>query len=80
MQSDNAEGIRSSMETESNKSLHRMSSSIQQQRNLSMELWKLAFNDAYEKICPVRAGGHDCGCLPVLSRVVFFYYLRCRLQ
>lgn len=70
MVADNAEGIRRSMEAESNKSFRRMSSSIQQWGNLSMELWKMAFKDAYEKICPVQAGGHDCGCLPVLSRVV----------
>lgn len=42
----------------------------QEQANFSMELWKTAFMDACERICPVRAAGHDCGCLPVLSRLV----------
>nr|GEV51550.1 hypothetical protein [Tanacetum cinerariifolium] len=42
----------------------------QEQANFSTELWKTAFMDACERICPVRAGGHDCGCLPVLSRLV----------
>ncbi|KVH92775.1 uncharacterized protein LOC112515961 [Cynara cardunculus var. scolymus] len=46
------------------------SSHDQEQANFSMELWKTAFMDACERICPVRAGGHDCGCLPVLSRLV----------
>ncbi|XP_051114624.1 uncharacterized protein LOC127240164 [Andrographis paniculata] len=71
MQPGNAEVIRSSLDAESNKTLQRTCSSIdQQQGNFSTELWKMAFRDAYEKICPLRAGGHDCSCLPVLSRVI----------
>ncbi|XP_074274333.1 uncharacterized protein LOC141598558 [Silene latifolia] len=42
----------------------------QEQGNFSIELWKKAFQDACEKLCPIRAGGHDCGCLPMLSRMV----------
>ncbi|XP_057766915.1 uncharacterized protein LOC130987407 [Salvia miltiorrhiza] len=38
--------------------------------NFSVELWKKAFRDACEKICPVRGGGHDCGCLPLLSKLI----------
>lgn len=45
-------------------------SSNKTQANFSMELWKTAFMDACERLCPVRAAGHDCGCLPVLSRLV----------
>ncbi|CAA2997441.1 Hypothetical predicted protein [Olea europaea subsp. europaea] len=41
-----------------------------EQGNFSMELWKKAFKDACERLCPIRAGGHDCGCLSVLSRLV----------
>ncbi|KAK1271882.1 hypothetical protein QJS04_geneDACA014119 [Acorus gramineus] len=41
-----------------------------QQANLSIDLWKEAFKDACERLCPVRAGGHECGCLPVLARLV----------
>ncbi|KAI3698537.1 hypothetical protein L2E82_42160 [Cichorium intybus] len=41
-----------------------------QQGNFSVELWKKAFKDACERLCPTRAGGHECGCLPVLPRLV----------
>ncbi|GKV34637.1 hypothetical protein SLEP1_g42998 [Rubroshorea leprosula] len=41
-----------------------------QQRSFSVNLWKKAFQDAFQRICPVRAGGHECGCLPVLARMV----------
>jgi hypothetical protein len=51
----------------------------QQQANLSIDIWKKAFKDASEKLCPIRACGHECGCLPVLARLViktglFSYY------
>ncbi|GAV64295.1 NT-C2 domain-containing protein [Cephalotus follicularis] len=46
------------------------SSGDQDQENLSSELWKKAFKDACERLCPVRAGGHECGCLPVLARLI----------
>lgn len=42
----------------------------QEQGHFSVELWKRAFKDACERLCPVRAGGHECGCLPVLARLV----------
>ncbi|KAI9168962.1 hypothetical protein LWI28_004552 [Acer negundo] len=42
----------------------------QEQGNFSIELWKKAFKDACERLCPTRAGGHECGCLPVLSKLV----------
>ncbi|MCI15209.1 hypothetical protein A2U01_0036345, partial [Trifolium medium] len=29
-----------------------------------------AFQDAFQRLCPVRAGGHECGCLPVMARMV----------
>ncbi|XP_061986604.1 uncharacterized protein LOC133705425 isoform X2 [Populus nigra] len=41
-----------------------------EQDNFAIDLWKKAFRDACERLCPVRAGGHECGCLPVLSRLV----------
>ncbi|KAL2547186.1 nucleolar protein gar2 [Forsythia ovata] len=41
-----------------------------EQGNFSTELWKKAFKDACERLCPIRAGGHDCGCLSVLARLV----------
>lgn len=40
----------------------------QHQGYFSINLWKSAFRDAFSRICPVRAGGHECGCLPVLAR------------
>ncbi|KAL8229091.1 hypothetical protein R6Q57_013991 [Mikania cordata] len=40
------------------------------QTTTSLELWKMAFKDVYERICPVRAAGHSCGCLSVLSMLV----------
>lgn len=42
----------------------------QEQGNFSIELWKKAFKDSCERLCPVRAGGHECGCLPLLARLV----------
>ncbi|KAM5568161.1 hypothetical protein ABKV19_015964 [Rosa sericea] len=41
-----------------------------EQGNFSIELWTKAFKDACERLCPVRAGGHECGCLPLLARLV----------
>ncbi|OVA17540.1 EEIG1/EHBP1 N-terminal domain [Macleaya cordata] len=41
-----------------------------QQMNYSLDLWRKAFKDAYERLCPVRAGGHECGCLPDLARLI----------
>ncbi|XP_047314124.1 uncharacterized protein LOC124917895 isoform X2 [Impatiens glandulifera] len=42
----------------------------QQQINFSLELWKKAFKDACDRLCPLRAGGHECGCLPVLGKLI----------
>lgn len=42
----------------------------QQQGNFSINLWNSAFHDAFTRLCPVRSGGHECGCLPVLARMV----------
>ncbi|KAK7244665.1 hypothetical protein RIF29_39490 [Crotalaria pallida] len=42
----------------------------QKQGNFSINLWRNAFQDAFQRLCPVRAGGHECGCLPVLARMV----------
>uniref|UniRef100_A0A0D9X9J3 Dilute domain-containing protein n=1 Tax=Leersia perrieri TaxID=77586 RepID=A0A0D9X9J3_9ORYZ len=42
----------------------------QQQGTFSVNLWKAAFHDAFNRICPLRAGGHECGCLPVLAKLV----------
>ncbi|KDP37358.1 hypothetical protein JCGZ_06812 [Jatropha curcas] len=42
----------------------------QQQGSFSVNLWKNAFRDASQRLCPVRAGGHECGCLPIIARMV----------
>ncbi|KAG4911004.1 hypothetical protein JHK84_056905 [Glycine max] len=42
----------------------------QDQGSFSIDLWKRAFKDACERICPLRAGGHECGCLLVIARLV----------
>nr|GMD95321.1 Metal-response element-binding transcription factor 2 like [Ipomoea batatas] len=42
----------------------------QEQGNFSIELWKNAFKDACERLCPVRAGGHECGCLSLLAKLI----------
>lgn len=38
--------------------------------NYSTEIWKNAFNDACERLCPVRAAGHECGCLSIIAKLV----------
>ncbi|PIN05608.1 hypothetical protein CDL12_21856 [Handroanthus impetiginosus] len=40
-----------------------------EQGKFSTELWKKAFKDACERLCPIRAEGHECGCLSVLVRL-----------
>ncbi|KAJ7234488.1 hypothetical protein O6H91_Y450400 [Diphasiastrum complanatum] len=40
------------------------------QGNLCLELWKSAFLDVLQRICPVRAGGHECGCLRFLTKMI----------
>lgn len=47
-----------------------------EQGSLSVELWKKAFKDACERLCPVRAAGHECACLSVLARLVFIVYIK----
>lgn len=42
----------------------------QEQGNFSIELWKKAFRDACERLCPIRTEGHECGCLPLMARLV----------
>lgn len=46
----------------------------QQQGSFSINLWKNAFQDALRRLCPVREGGHECGCLPVLARKVLLHF------
>lgn len=60
-------------DTNANNSIGKLlgpASSNQQQGNFSINLWRIAFHDAFKRLCPVRAGCHDCGCLPALARMV----------
>jgi hypothetical protein len=41
------------------------------QGSISVEIWKKAFLDAYERLCPVRRLGVECGCLPMLNKMVY---------
>ncbi|KAG4395929.1 hypothetical protein AAZX31_19G067400 [Glycine max] len=53
------------------KDYRRTSSSCdQKQGNLSLYIWKNAFREACERVCPIRARGHECGCLSMLSRLI----------
>lgn len=71
MQPGSAKALSRSMDSEISKIYQRTSSAgEEQQGKFSLELWKKAFRDACEKICPVRAGGHECGCLHLLSKLV----------
>lgn len=71
MQSATAKTINRVSNSTSGKSYKKSSSSVDHdQGNFSLDLWKKAFKDACERICPVRAGGHECGCLPLLSRLI----------
>ncbi|TQD99496.1 hypothetical protein C1H46_014832 [Malus baccata] len=66
-----AKSISEGADSGSSKNYKRTSSSVdQEQSNFSLELWKKAFRDACERLCPVRAEGHECGCLPLLARLV----------
>jgi len=71
MQSSAAQVIDKILDSGSRRNYRRTSSSCdEEQVNLSLELWKKAFRDACERLCPLRAGGHECGCLPVLAKLV----------
>ncbi|XP_038891408.1 uncharacterized protein LOC120080810 isoform X2 [Benincasa hispida] len=71
MQLATAKTINQDSNSTSGKSYKGSSSSVDHdQGNFSLDLWKKAFKDAYERICPLRAGGHECGCLPLLSKLI----------
>ena len=73
MQPVDAEVTNEGVGSTSRKSFRRMPGSCdQEQGDFSFDIWKNAFRDACERLCPIRAGGHECGCLLVLSRLVSF--------
>lgn len=70
MQSAAAKAINTDSSFVHSKAFRSTSSGDQDQVHVSLELWKKAFRDACERLCPVRAGGHKCGCLTVLARLI----------
>ncbi|XP_004234229.2 uncharacterized protein [Solanum lycopersicum] len=71
MQSGAATAICNDMGPEINKfSSTASSSGAEEHGNFSLELWKKALRHACERICPIRAGGHECGCLHFLSKLI----------
>ncbi|XP_074577804.1 uncharacterized protein LOC141834328 [Curcuma longa] len=54
----------------SSKSFGKMPSTGDPQANVSLKIWKKAFKDASKQLCPLRSEGLECGCLPMLSRMI----------
>ncbi|KAL5080605.1 hypothetical protein RYX36_009026 [Vicia faba] len=55
----------------SRKSFRTICSSCDQDKsNLSLDIWKNAFKETFERLCPIRAGGHECGCLPMIPKLI----------
>lgn len=80
MQSGAATAICNDMGPEINKfSSTASSSGAEEHGNFSLELWKKALRHACERICPIRAGGHECGCLHFLSKLVWSDHLSFQL-
>ncbi|CAH9108491.1 unnamed protein product, partial [Cuscuta europaea] len=44
--------------------------------SFSIDLWKKVFGDACERLCPLQAEGHECGCLPMLTKLVMEQLVR----
>ncbi|XP_057740580.1 uncharacterized protein LOC130957751 [Arachis stenosperma] len=38
--------------------------------NLPLDIWKKAFKETCERLCPIRSAGHECGCLPIIHRLI----------
>ncbi|KAK4760275.1 hypothetical protein SAY87_005168 [Trapa incisa] len=70
MQSARRKEIDRSMSGSSKNYMEETNMDIQDQGNISMNLWKEAFKDACERLCPVRVAGHECGCLPMLPKLI----------
>lgn len=46
----------------------------QEKGSFSISLWQNAFKVALSRLCPTRGEGHECGCLPILSKMVLILY------
>ncbi|KAJ0961739.1 hypothetical protein J5N97_000058 [Dioscorea zingiberensis] len=51
----------------------------QHEGNSYTNIWKDVFHDAFARICPVRAGGLNCGCLLMLAKMIMKQCI-CRLD
>lgn len=47
----------------------------QEQGSFSISLWQNAFKVALSRLCPMRGAGHECGCLPILAKMVLRFYI-----
>lgn len=45
------------------------------QESFSVNLWKKAFEEALQRLCPLQAARSKCGCLDVLTRMVHSLFL-----
>uniref|UniRef100_A0A1J3K547 Dilute domain-containing protein n=1 Tax=Noccaea caerulescens TaxID=107243 RepID=A0A1J3K547_NOCCA len=59
-----------SSDGKSNEKLLGPSLGDEKQGTFSISLWKNAFRDALQRLCPMRGAGHECGCLPLLATMV----------
>ncbi|OAP01348.1 hypothetical protein AXX17_AT3G52370 [Arabidopsis thaliana] len=41
-----------------------------EQGSFSISLWKNAFKVTLSRLCPMRGARHECGCLPILAKMV----------
>uniref|UniRef100_A0A1J3DFM5 Dilute domain-containing protein n=1 Tax=Noccaea caerulescens TaxID=107243 RepID=A0A1J3DFM5_NOCCA len=53
-----------------NEKLNRAVSRNQEKGSFSISLWQNAFKVALSRLCPMRGSGHECGCLPILAKMV----------
>ncbi|ESQ44295.1 hypothetical protein EUTSA_v10005822mg [Eutrema salsugineum] len=42
----------------------------EEQGSFSISLWQNALRVALSRLCPMRGSGHECGCLPILAKMV----------
>lgn len=50
-----------------------------EQASFSVELWKKAFKDTCERLCPIQAGGNECGCLSAVVILVCLVLWKCSI-
>ncbi|MED6132264.1 hypothetical protein PIB30_017531 [Stylosanthes scabra] len=43
---------------------------VKREGNLALDIWKKAFKETCERLCPIRSAGHECGCMPTIRRLI----------